>query len=478
MKKNEVGNKYARLDPIQIYQPDQSLHDDHYAPSAPIYVREVKGLFETFRRYFGLFFLALFVVIPFIPFNQQQAIIFDVSAKRLNFFQFSFWADDLTLMAWLAITAAFLLFFVTAYIGRVWCGFMCPQTTWSYLFMWIEKKCEGRRNKRIKLDQSSWSIEKILRKSAKHLLWVIVALLTAMLFIGYFVPIQTVFAEFWVTGLSAATYGWILFFTLCTYANAGWMREAMCTHICPYARFQSVMFDENTLTVTYDKRRGEGRGPRARKTAREDNKTQGLGDCIDCNLCVQVCPTGIDIRNGLQYECINCGACVDACNDVMKKMRYPLGLIKFTSERKLQDPSAKVLRPKLLAYAAVLIVMVAGFTAQLQLRNLLTVDVSRDRNILYRETNQGLIENAFAIRLTNKTQLQQRYTITVNGLTDYQFIGKQEVTIQGGEDYVLSISIATNPYNLKNMITDIQFNVQSTTDTDIEQTVSTTFIYR
>ena len=472
------NHKHQKLEPIQIHVPDESKHDNHYSPRAPIYVREVKGILESFRRYFGFFFLALFVLLPFIDFNGQQALLIDVNERRLNLFHLSFWTSDFTLVAWLFIIAAFALFFVTTFIGRVWCGFMCPQTTWSYIFMWIEKKCEGQRHQRIKLDQRSWDSDKFMRKSLKHVLWGLVALLTAMVFIGYFVPIKTVFTEFWVGELSTNAYLWIAFFTLCTYGNAGWMREAMCTHICPYARFQSVMFDEHTLTVTYDQQRGENRGPRSRKNTREENSKQSLGDCIDCNLCVQVCPTGIDIRNGLQYECINCGACVDACNDVMKKMRYPLGLIKFTSERKLKDPNARIMRPKLFAYAAVLILMIAGFGLQLQHRSLVTVDVSRDRNILYRETPSGLIENAFTISVTNKTQQTQTYQVSVKGIANIVLTGKETLTVAGGETYSTNISLAANPYDLNGMITDVEFSVTSLTDSSSSQTINTTFIYR
>ncbi len=245
-----------------------------------------------------------------------QAILLDIAEQRFSFFSLTLWPQDLTLLAWIFIIAAFALFFVTTFAGRVWCGFMCPQTTWTYMFVWLEEKIEGGRHQRMKLDQRPMDFDKFWRKSLKHLCWLIIALLTSLTFVGYFTPIDELFVDFalFETGFWAAFFIW--FFTFCTYGNAGWMREIMCTHICPYARFQSVMFDKDTFTVAYDNQRGEQRGPRSRKTDRQELAAKGLGDCIDCHLCVQVCPTGIDIRNGLQYECINCGACVDACNGV------------------------------------------------------------------------------------------------------------------------------------------------------------------
>ena len=336
---------------------------------------------------------------------------------------------------------------------------MCPQTTWTFIFIWFEEKLEGSRNKRMKLDQRPMDFDKFWRKTLKHTSWSAVALLTALTFVGYFTPIEQLFRDFLFLDVSFWAGFSVLFFTVCTYANAGWMREVMCTHICPYARFQSAMFDKDTFTVAYDSKRGDQRGPRPRKMAHAELADNGLGECIDCNLCVQVCPTGIDIRNGLQYECINCGACVDACNGVMEKMKYPKGLISFTSEQELNGDTTHILRPKLIGYAIVLMVMVGLLVFEILNRSPLEVDIIRDRHSLYRETNLGLIENVYTLKLLNKSQQERIFSVSVKGLPEYQLFGKKTVSVRGGEVYSLPVSVATDAYNLQSRVTEIYFHV-------------------
>ena len=441
--------------------------DDHeqgyQSARSTIYVRAVKGPLETFRRFFGFIFLALFAVIPWIQYNGQQAILFDIPEQRFNLFAVTLWPQDLTVLAYIFIVAAFALFFVTTFAGRVWCGFMCPQTTWVYMFIWCEEKIEGTANKRQKLDARQMDFDKFWRKTAKHAAWLGISLLTALTFVGYFTPITELYVDFFTFNTSFWAAFSVLFFMFCTYGNAGWMREIMCIHMCPYARFQSAMFDKDTFTVAYDAKRGEGRGPRSRKATPEQRAAKGLGDCIDCNLCVQVCPTGIDIRNGLQYECINCGACVDACNGVMDKMGYAKGLISFTSEHELNGGTTKIIRPKLIGYALVLVVMSGLLVADFMSRKPLDLDIIRDRNTLYRENNDGLIENVYTLKILNKSQQTRTFDIRVKGLVDPVFIGKQTVTIPGGEAFSLPVSIAVDAYSLNDSITDMQFYV-STTD--------------
>ncbi len=451
-----------------------------YPVRSQIYVRAVKGTLETFRRLFGFIFLGIFALIPWLQYNNQQAILFDIPEQRFNLFAITLWPQDLTVLAYIFIVGAFALFFITTFAGRVWCGFMCPQTTWTYMYIWIEEKIEGSANKRMKLDQRKMDADKFIRKALKHTAWVAVALLTSLTFVGYFTPIDELFIDFFTFQTSFWIGFWVLFFTFCTYGNAGWMREIMCIHMCPYARFQSAMFDKDTFTVAYDAKRGEGRGPRSRKTTPEQREEKGLGDCIDCNLCVQVCPTGIDIRNGLQYECINCGACVDACNGVMDKMGYDKGLISFTSEHELNGGTTKIFRPKLIGYAVVLCVMVGLLGLDFALRKPLEVDIIRDRNSLYRETNEGLIENVYTLKVLNKSQTEQTYRIEVRGLVEAVFIGDQEVTVAGGEVFSLPISVATDAYNLEQAVTEISFYV-STVQNDgtlVEIEEPSKFLYR
>lgn len=468
------------ISPVKVHKPDASKHENTYTPRSRIYVRAVEGSLETFRRFFGLIFLGLFVIFPWLQFNDSQAILLDIGAQRFNIFGLTLWPQDLTLFAYTLIVSAFALFFITTFAGRVWCGFMCPQTTWTFIYIWFEERIEGNRNKRIKLDQRNMDFDKFWRKLLKHFAWISVALLTALTFVGYFTPIHLLLIDFFTFNVGFWAGFSVIFFTFCTYGNAGWMREIMCTHICPYARFQSAMFDEDTFTVAYNPTRGEKRGPRSRKTPLEEVRQKGLGECIDCNLCVQVCPTGIDIRNGLQYECINCGACVDACNGVMEKMNYPKGLISFTSENELAGNKTHIMRPKLIAYALVLSVMVALLIADIMLRVPLEIDIIRDRNSLFRETNDGLIENVYTLKVLNKSQQPRTYRIEVVGLEGHRYIGDAQVSVKGGEVYNLPVSVAIDPYALTESVTPFEFRVSTVNPEDdmVVVTETSKFIYR
>ena len=447
--------------PVKIHQPDP----EKVAKSSPrnrIYVRAVQGALETFRRIFGFIFLAAFALAPWLQYQGQQAILFDIYEQRFNIFGLTLWPQDLTILAYIFIVSAFALFFVTTFAGRVWCGFMCPQTTWTYMYIWCEEFFEGNRNKRIKLDQRKMDADKLLRKAGKHTAWISIALLTALTFVGYFTPIDQLFIDFFTFNASFWAAFSVVFFAVCTYGNAGYMREIMCTHMCPYARFQSAMFDKDTFTVAYNAKRGERRGPRSRKMSPEQVAEKGLGDCIDCNLCVQVCPTGIDIRNGLQYECINCGACVDACNGVMDKMGYAKGLISFTSEHELSGGTTKIVRPKLIGYAFVLAVMVSLLTWDIYSRVPLEVDIIKDRNSLFRENFDGDIENVYTLKILNKAQQDRSFTIEISGLKGGQYVGDTQVEVKGGAVYTLPISVKTAPDNLSERVTEFYFRVYTT----------------
>ena len=441
---------------VKIHRPPEG-NPNKYASRDRIYVRAVKGLHQSLRRNIGFVFMALFFVLPWIQFDGHQAILLDIFEQKFNIFGLTLWPQDFTLLAWLFMIAAYALFFVTTFYGRVWCGYMCPQTVWTFIFMWFEEKIQGTRNQRMKLDQEPMSFNKFWRKALTHFCWLAFALFTALIFVGYFTPIGPLFVEFftWQAGFWATLS--VLFFTLCTYGNAGWMREIMCTHICPYARFQSAMFDKDTYTVTYDATRGENRGPRSKKDA--NYKEKGLGDCIDCNLCVHVCPTGIDIRNGLQYECINCGACIDACDDTMEKMGYPKGLISYTTEHTLQGRPAKVLRPKLVGYFLVLVVVCGAFMVNLAIRSPLELDIIRDRGALYRETPEGLVENTYTLGIINKSQQPKTLVLTVTGIDNLQWLGPTEVELAGGESRNVVVSLALDPYEAKRPVLDLTFSV-------------------
>ena len=454
---------------VKIHRPN-AKKDENYSPRDQIYVRKVTGFFQRLRQKMNFVFLGVFALLPWLQYNGKQAILFDITEQRFNLWGLTLWPQDLTLLAWLCMFAAFLLFFVTTFLGRVWCGYLCPQTVWTFIFIWFEEKIEGTANQRKKLDSQKLDVNKFWRKALKHFCWVFFSILTALTFVGYFMPMQSVFIDFFTFEMSFTAAATVWFFTFCTYGNAGWMREIMCLHMCPYARFQSAMFDKDTVTVAYDYNRGENRGPRSRKQAPKD---LGLGDCIDCNLCVQVCPTGIDIRNGLQYECINCGACIDACDGVMDKMNYSKGLIRYTTEHELKGHKVHFVRSKLIGYAVVLIIMSILLIWEISSREPVSLDIIRDRTELARENFNGEIENTYTLKILNKSQTNNTYRLSVKGINNAKWIGKQEIIVKAASVYTLPISIAIDPYELASYMNDITFVIEQTSpqnDVTIEHT--------
>ncbi|MGF1779454.1 cytochrome c oxidase accessory protein CcoG [Vibrio nomapromontoriensis] len=438
---------------------------DRFNPSNRIYVRESKGTFQKLRRYGGWFLLVLFAIVPWIPYGERQAILLDIGNQQFNFFGTTLYPQDLTLLALLFMVAAFGLFFITTFLGRVWCGYLCPQTVWTFMYIWFEEKLEGSANKRRKQDSNKLTANLAARKALKHVAWLAIALATGFTFTGYFVPISDLVVDFFSFNASFWPVFWVLFFAGCTYGNAGWMRSIMCIHMCPYARFQSAMFDKDTFIVGYNPKRGEQRGPRPRKA---DHKALGLGDCIDCDLCVQVCPTGIDIRDGLQYECINCGACIDACDKTMDRMGYEKGLINYTTEHRLSGKHTKVMRPKLLGYGAILLVMIALFFVQISAVDPAGLSVLRDRSQLSRTNSDGLVENTYTLKIINKTQQEQQYTLSVSGLESVVWYGKQTITVEPGEVLNLPMSLGVDPEQLSSPVATIQFILSDNNDFSIE----------
>ena len=390
-------------------EPAAQAPASFYQARQKIYPREIEGRYTRLRRLSLVVLLGLYYVLPWIQYEGRQAVLFDLPARKFFIFGITFWPQDFFYMAWLLIMAALSLFFFTAIAGRLWCGFACPQTIWTEAFLWMERLAEGGHTRRRKLDKAPWHREKLLRKGAKQFMWITFALWTGVTFVGYFSPIRELFGQIATFSLGPWTTFWCLFYSLATYGNAGLLREQVCKYMCPYARFQSAMFDKDTLIISYDAGRGEPRGSRKRKA---DPKSVGLGDCIDCNMCVQVCPTGIDIREGLQYECIACGSCVDVCNTVMDKMSYPRGLVRFTSENALKEKQPlRVFRPRTLIYGALLVGLFVAFFASIGARTPLQLDVIRDRNSLYRELAGGEIENVYSLKILNLDTRAHSYTL-------------------------------------------------------------------
>ena len=377
------------------------------------------------------------------------------------------------MLAFLLIIAAYSLFAVTTFAGRVWCGYTCPQTVWTTMFMWWEQKTEGNRNQRIKLDKAPWTAEKVARKAAKHGSWLFVGLVTGMTFVGYFYPIRELVLDFATLSAGKWQLLWTLFFTLATYINAGWMREQVCKYMCPYARFQSVMFDQDTLIVSYDKSRGEPRGSRKRSV---DHKDLALGDCIACELCVQVCPTGIDIRDGLQYECIGCALCVDACNSVMDKMDYPRGLIRYTSEHELQGGTTHWFRPRIIGYGLVLCLMIGVFSYNMFTRIPVEFTAIRDRNQLYLTTENGDIENIYTLQLANMDNATQEFDISISGIDGATIIGETSHTLNGGEVRTITLRVRVSPDVLDKPSTELDFTAASPSTPSLQATAESRFM--
>ena len=423
---------------VEIHEPAHPKKVKAQSSDNLIHTRSFTGLFRTLRvAGAGFLFLAFFGTV-WLNWGGRQAVLWDLAESKFHIFGATFWPQDFILLSALLIICAFGLFAITVFAGRVWCGYTCPQSSFTWLFMWCEKVTEGERNQRIKLQAAPWSLNKLARRSAKHTLWLGISVLTGLTFVGYFTPIRPLAAELLTWQLGGVSLFWVVFFTAATYINAGWMREAVCMHMCPYARFQSVMFDKDTLTISYDAARGEHRGPRKREAKPAD---VGLGDCIDCHLCVQVCPTGIDIRDGLQMECIGCAACIDACDSIMDKMGYARGLVSYTSEHQLQGGKTHLLRPRLIGYSAVLLVMIAALVVALVQRPMVSLDVTKDRG-MFRENSQGQIENIYSLKVINKTQQRQDYRLELVDAEGFQLQGKTQISLAPGEISDVPVSVA------------------------------------
>ena len=419
-----------------------------YQSQQKIYPRSVKGRFVSWRWAIVWLTQLVFYGLPWLVWNNRQAVLFDLGARRFYIFGVVFYPQDFIYLTALLVISAYSLFLFTAVAGRLWCGYACPQTVYSEIFMWVERKFEGDRAARMKLDASPWNLTRLWRTGGKHATWALIALWTGFTFVGYFTPIHTLAAEVQALNLGMWEVFWVLFYGAFTYLNAGYMREQVCKYMCPYARFQSAMFDRDTLIVSYDAERGEPRGSRSKKA---DPKQLGLGSCIDCNLCVQVCPTGIDIRKGLQYECIGCAACVDVCDDVMSKMSYPKGLIRYDTENGLERHLTRgqllrrVFRPRVLVYGSILLLICAVVGYSIFTRPPFRVDVIRDRGTLARQVDDGYIENIYRLQIMNASEKAQHYTVSAQGLNGLKLSAPVAVDIAPVESHWVSVALRVPP---------------------------------
>ena len=512
---------------IDIDLLDDGSGSSVYVKERKVYPREVTGRFDRLRKAAVFWLLGMYYVFPWLQWDGRQAVLFDLPARKFYIFGLTFWPQDFTFLAMLLIILAMVLFFVTALAGRIWCGYACPQTVWTEVFLWMEQWTEGDRSKRMKLDAGPWNRNKIVRKGSKHLLWIVFALWTGFTFVGFFTPIVSLGQRIWPFDWNGWETFWVFFYALATLGNAGFLREQVCRYMCPYARFQSAMFDRDTLIIAYDPMRGEPRGPRRRGLGDVISRGRGLlekamayelvfrasghdtagnamegarldaglandaefgasldvplprpnpelaGDCIDCFLCVQVCPTGIDIRNGLQFDCIACGACIDVCDEVMDKMGYPRGLIRYSTQNAIDGKPARVLRPRVFVYAALLLVLVGAWAWGIAARSPLIVDVLRDRNALYRVTAAG-VENGYTLKLVNKTDQEQDYRITLDSDTPgIALLGTGEpVHLPAAQ--VASVPVEVSAPSSVQGRHDVQFVIESA-DGSVRQVVDSSF---
>ena len=429
---------------------DEAAWGELYAAHQKIYPRSVQGIFAKWRWGFVFLTQIIFYCLPWLEWGQRQAVLFDLGVRRFYIFGIVLYPQDFIYLTGLLVISAFSLFLFTAIAGRLWCGYACPQTVYSEIFMWIERKVEGDRTARMRLDSQDMSLEKLVKKWYKHFLWIGLSIWTGFTFVGYFTPIRELGMEFFLGNMSSWEVFWVFFYGFATYGNAGFMREQVCKYMCPYARFQSAMFDKDTLIVTYDAERGEPRGARSKKA---DLASLSLGACVDCTLCVQVCPTGIDIRNGLQYECIGCGACADVCDTVMDKVGYPRGLVKYSTQHAMQNKWTAsqtlkhIFRPRVLIYTGILLLVVSLLFGSLLTRKSFKVDVVRDRATLARIVSGGNIENVYRLQIMNAAEKRQHFKVTAEGLYELKVLtDSEDLTVESTQSRWVSVRLKV-PYD-------------------------------
>jgi cytochrome c oxidase accessory protein FixG len=434
-----------------------------YEKHKKVYIRDVKGWWNNWRWILVFFTQILFYGAPWLEWNGRQAVLLHLVERKFYLFGLVLWPQDVFYLALLLIISAYALFLFTAVAGRLFCGYACPQTVYTEIFMWVENRIEGDRSARMKLDKGPMTPRKLRLKAIKHAIWLMISLWTGFTLVAYFTPVDELLAAL-PFNLSGWELFWTFFYGGFCYMQAGFLREQVCKYMCPYARFQGVMFDPDTLVITYDPERGEPRGARKKNM---DAKAAALGDCVDCGLCVAVCPTGIDIRKGQQYECIGCGACIDACDPVMDKVGLPRGLIRYTTENALaqhfgpKEVMAHILRPRIILYTVILVAIIGASVWSLATRVPLKVDVIRDRSILAREADDGRIENIYNLKIMNTTEEPKRYVLSVQGMEGIELVGDNSVEVGSAENHEITVVVRVPPESGKTGANTIYFDVKA-----------------
>lgn len=486
---NDVKKVVADTDQVSVQTV--SLYEKH----KKIYVKAVKGWWQTWRWVLVFLTQAIYYGTPWIDWNGRQAVLFHLVERKFYLFGLVLWPQDVFYLALLLIISAYALFLFTAVAGRLFCGYACPQTVYTEIFIWFEQKIEGSRAAQIKLDKSPWDARKVKLKFLKHSIWLFFSLITGYTFVAYFTPVSELNANLLTGNFGSWEIFWIFFYGGFTYLMAGFMREQVCKYMCPYARFQSVMFDPDTLVITYDPIRGEPRGAR-----RKDALATNLGDCVDCGICVQVCPTGIDIRKGLQYECIGCGACIDGCDEVMDKLGLPHGLIRYTTENVIDRESEEarscgkgcatasanmkaydilkqnIKRPRIVLYSVILGLLLIATAWSMSVRVPLKVDLIRDRSSLAREADDGRIENVYTMKIMNATESPHVYVIQVSGLDGVDLVTEKEVAVDSASNHEVTVNVRVSEDAAPKGSHKIYFDVQAKDDAKITVHEKASFI--
>lgn len=432
-----------------------------YEKHKTVYIRDVKGWWNTWRWALVWVTQILFYGLPWLQWNGRQAVLLHIAERKFYLFGLVLWPQDVFYLALLLIISAYALFLFTAIAGRLFCGYACPQTVYTEIFMWVENKIEGDRSARMKLDNGPLTARKLRLKAIKHAIWILIALWSGLTLVAYFTPVAELWAEF-PYNFSGWELFWIFFYSGFFYMQAGFLREQVCKYMCPYARFQGVMFDPDTLVITYDPERGEPRGAR-----KKGSDVAPLGDCVDCGLCVVVCPTGIDIRKGQQYECIGCGACIDACDPVMDKIGKPRGLIRYTTENALEkhfsakDVVSHILRPRIILYTSILVAITIASIWSLATRVPLKVDIMRDPSVLSREADDGRIENVYNLKIMNTTEGAKRYALSVDGMEGIELVGERIVEVASAENHEVTVVVRVPPESGKKGANRIYFDIKA-----------------